>query len=297
MKEKDIKIKTLSNNDRDSVRSLLGRFKSSSLFLLSNMAQAGLQDGEERFQGYWLAITPADDPSSILAVAAHFWNHNILIQSPDHALIPPLLDALLHGSNRPLAGLIGPWEQCVVAVDHLGIELDRCPYASKEPLYELLIDDLIPPTQTVTTRCAQGEDADIIAAWLQRSEALLYDEPHPLPYHRKHAQRLITSQHVWIAHHPTTHLPCAMTNVNAHLPEDRIFQIGGVFTPEEARRQGYARQVVARQLLDMRARGYTHAILFTGADNLPAQRAYLALGFRHILDYGLILGIPHDARV
>jgi predicted GNAT family acetyltransferase len=45
-------------------------------------------------------------------------------------------------------------------------------------------------------------------------------------------------------------------------------------------------------LLDARAEGVTTSILFTGINNTPAQRAYVALGFRHIGDYRLMLLPP-----
>lgn len=289
MKEKQHKIKNLDNKDITATRAFLERFKSSSLFLLSNMAHAGIQDGHHRCQGYWLG---AFLDETLVAVATHFWNDNILIQSPDLSLIPTLLDELLARSNRPLCGLLGPWPQLEVAVEHLDVDLSRCSYASKEPLFELPLDELILPMNTASTRCATPRDAHTIASWLQRAEALLQPFPHPLSYHLANAHRLIEERHVWLATDPAHDHPCSMTNVNAALPDARIFQIGGVFTPEEERARGFARQAVACQLLDMQRRGYTHAILFTGQDNIPARRAYQALGFRHILDYGLILGIP-----
>jgi predicted GNAT family acetyltransferase len=41
--------------------------------------------------------------------------------------------------------------------------------------------------------------------------------------------------------------------------------------------------------LDARDEGVRVAILFTPQSNLPAQRAYEALGFRHAGHYGLVL--------
>jgi predicted GNAT family acetyltransferase len=66
-------------------------------------------------------------------------------------------------------------------------------------------------------------------------------------------------------------------------------QIGGVYTPSQYRRRGYARAVVAASLLDARDEGVETAILFTGHDNTPAQRAYTALGFQHIGEYRLLM--------
>jgi predicted GNAT family acetyltransferase len=47
--------------------------------------------------------------------------------------------------------------------------------------------------------------------------------------------------------------------------------------------------VVAGSLLDARAAGARQAVLFTGKDNEHAQRAYRALGFRVVGDYGVVL--------
>jgi predicted GNAT family acetyltransferase len=68
-----------------------------------------------------------------------------------------------------------------------------------------------------------------------------------------------------------------------------VVQIGGVYTPPELRSRGYGRAVVAASLLDARAEGAERSILFTGVDNIPAQRSYESLGYRHIGDYRLLL--------
>lgn len=79
---------------------------------------------------------------------------------------------------------------------------------------------------------------------------------------------------------------------------DRVFNVqrnaaghgavGGVWTPPALRGRGYARAVVAASLLIAREQGVTRAIVFTGEDNIPAQRAYVTLGFRRVGDYGII---------
>lgn len=74
---------------------------------------------------------------------------------------------------------------------------------------------------------------------------------------------------------------------NAALPE--IVQIGGVWTPPELRGRGYGRAVVAASLLAARDDGVQRAVLFTGERNVAAQRAYAALGFRRIDDWGIVL--------
>ncbi len=74
---------------------------------------------------------------------------------------------------------------------------------------------------------------------------------------------------------------------NARLPD--CVQIGGVYTPPARRGHGYARAAVAGALLEARDAGATRSILFTGEHNAAARAAYLALGYRVIGDFGLVL--------
>ena len=79
----------------------------------------------------------------------------------------------------------------------------------------------------------------------------------------------------------------ATSAFNARLPE--LVQIGGVWTPAADRGRGLGRAVVAGQLLHARAEGVRRSVLFTGESNTPARRAYEALGYRQVGDYGLTL--------
>jgi len=56
-------------------------------------------------------------------------------------------------------------------------------------------------------------------------------------------------------------------------------QVVNVFTPPHERGRGYARALTALTLLDARERGVEEGVLYTGRDNLIAQRTYRALGF------------------
>lgn len=67
-----------------------------------------------------------------------------------------------------------------------------------------------------------------------------------------------------------------------------IVQVGGVYTPPELRRNGYARAAVGASLLHERERGAKRSTLFTGSDNTGALRAYTTLGYRPIGDFELL---------
>jgi predicted GNAT family acetyltransferase len=79
--------------------------------------------------------------------------------------------------------------------------------------------------------------------------------------------------------------PLAYSGFNAALPD--VVQIGGVYTPPFARARGLARAAVAGSLLKARDGGASRAVLFTDVANVAAQRAYAALGFTAIGDWGI----------
>jgi predicted GNAT family acetyltransferase len=73
---------------------------------------------------------------------------------------------------------------------------------------------------------------------------------------------------------------------NARLPD--AVQLGGVYTPPALRGHGYGRAVTAGALLLTREEGVSRAVLFTHEQG-PARRAYEAIGFQVIGDFGLVL--------
>ncbi|MGH7675585.1 MAG: GNAT family N-acetyltransferase, partial [Gemmatimonadales bacterium] len=79
--------------------------------------------------------------------------------------------------------------------------------------------------------------------------------------------------------------PVAHSVFNASLPA--IVQIGGVWTPPPLRNRGYGRAVVAGSLVAAGDAGVTRAVLFTA--DAAATRAYEAIGFRRVGEYGLVI--------
>lgn len=76
-----------------------------------------------------------------------------------------------------------------------------------------------------------------------------------------------------------------MAGINARLPD--IVQIGGVYTPPEARGRGHARRALAGLLRWCREAGVRRSVLF--AYSTQAARAYEALGYKRVGDYRVTL--------
>jgi predicted GNAT family acetyltransferase len=102
---------------------------------------------------------------------------------------------------------------------------------------------------------------------------------------RANVQDNLERGHTWILEEDER--PVSTSSFNTATAE--IVQIGGVWTPPELRSRGYGRAAVAVSLLAVREEGVHTAILFTGEENIPAQKAYEGLGFRQIGDYRITL--------
>ena len=257
------------------------------MFLIGNMRVSGLTYDGNPYTGHYVAAFTDDD---IVGVAAHYWNGILILQAPAHP--ETLCHATLQASARPLKGLIGPHEQVNVARAALQLEGITCQMDSKEKLYSLALDELIVPealrSGKVTGRYIETRDIDTLTRWrvAYAVQALGAEVTGELwEKERATIERVIDAGNSWILE--AQGVPVATSGFNSSLEE--AVQIGGVWTPPELRSQGYARCVVAQSLLDARAGGAKKAILFTDEDNIPAQKAYTALGFRHIDDYHILI--------
>lgn len=289
-------IRQLVPGDDETLESFLLPRLEMSMFLISNMRESGLEYNGKRYTGDYVA---AFEDAHIVAVMAHFWNGIVITQAPAH--LDVLWRETLSVSRRPLKGIIGPYEQVqalkrTLPLESVAFQLDR-----REILYSLALDDLVVPevlqTGLVTGRPAELRDVDVLARWRvgYEIEALGEEDTERLWAHeRAMAERAVEDGNTWVLEADGQLV--ATSAFNSRIAE--AVQIGGVWTPPEFRRRGYARCVVAQSLLDARDEGAQMVILFTDEDNVAAQKAYTSLGFRHVGDYYLfMLRDPLDVAV
>jgi predicted GNAT family acetyltransferase len=278
-------VRTLTPSDGAALETFLAPRLPSSIFLVSNMRLAGLVDHGQRYQGTYMAVF---DGLEILAVAAHYWNGMLILQAPE--FLDLVVVAAAQQSVRKLKGLIGLEDQvqnakkCLDLV-HADYQIDEA-----DGLYSLSLDALVVPEQLRTGqlhgRRLKAEDLDLVTSWrVAYSVELLgsvenqdlWDES------RESMKEKLRTGESWVLEEDGEVV--ANTSFNAAVRE--AVQIGGVYTPPELRGWGYGRAVVASSLLDARNEGVEKAVLFTGDANVPARKAYAALGFRRIGNYRL----------
>lgn len=289
-----MQIYILQPGDETRLEAFLKPRVDASLFLLSNSRRSGLVDHGRPFEGtYYAAITGGDIASGDIAgVIAHYWQGNVVLQAPE--CLGELIEHLSSVATRPIQGLLGLAAQVTRAREILGWTDAELQLDEKEGLYALPLDELIMP-EDPRTGCVHGRrlerrDLDLAATWrLAYSLETLGAEETPELAERCRAdmESSLERGDTWVLLTEEGGDPVASTSFNATI--DEAVQVGGVWTPPEFRSRGYGRAVVAASLLGVRGEGVRRAILFTGDNNLPAIKAYAALGFRRIGDYRIIL--------
>jgi GNAT superfamily N-acetyltransferase len=279
-------VRRLDGVDRPVLDAFLLAHADTSLFLRSNLAAAGMVDEGRPFQATYAG---AFEDGTLVGVVAHCWNGNLVLQAPRR--LGEVTEAALALSGRTLFGIAGPWPQ-VCAFRRLPAFADRVPaFESEDRLYATALVDLVRPSALdapdVAYRRSRDADLDLLVEWriAYAAETLHATLGHPLHDEaRADMERHHALGTAFVLEHAGR--PVSVSTFNAQLPD--VVQIGGVFTPPALRGRGYGRAVVAGSLLDAAASGVARAVLFTGRDNLPAQRAYEAIGFHRIGDYGLV---------
>ena len=284
---KETEIRVLQPGDESKLETFLLPRIESSMFLISNMRLVGLADHGAPYEGTYAAVFKQGE---IVAVVAHYWNQNLIIQAPIY--VSELLKSVVRASDRRVKGVIGPGDQISRAKEALGIDDTRIQMDETEKLYKLKLAELVIPANLksgqVEGRRIRVEDVELSTKWRVEFsvEALgAEDTPNFREECRASVQRSVEEKRGWILEKDGEPVACSLFNTAI----DEAVQVGGVWTPPEFRRQGYGRAVVAASLLDARAEGVETAILFTGKGNSAAQKAYEALGFEHIDSYRLLL--------
>lgn len=288
----DLTFRLLKTGDEQALIRFLNQRLESSMFLYSNMQQAGLEDKSQRFQGTYAAVF---DGETILGVVAHYWNNNLILQSDIH--LDTLIDLSVSSSDRPIGGLMGISEQVVKARDFLKLKHGALIRDEVQWLYSLDLGQLQVPELlklgSVSGRRAETKDIDLLAIWRAAylAETLgLKTTTEMRQDARRNMQNYVKSGRTWILEVGGKLVAASSFNAVVNLDErGSLVQVGGVWTPPKHRRRGYGRAVVAASLLDAKAEKAIQAILFTAEDNFPAQKAYVALGFQRIGTYRLTI--------
>jgi len=275
----------LKSEDRPALEKHLANTADTALLMMSNLALAGLDDEGLPHQGTYVG---AFDGAELVGCLGHFWNGNVLVQSEFG--ISHMLGHVVALSRRKVAGVLGPLAQVEESLAILRPRLGLPRIAELEMLFAVDREHLNLPAQLTSgnTTCRRATEGDrrLLQQW--RRDALKHDgllrEGDTETAERADAEidELLQAGRVWLAERAGK--PVSMATIIG-LAGGRAM-IGGVWTPEQERNQGFARTVVAGALEALGKEGITRGVLFTGRANEAAQAAYKAIGFERIGRYG-----------
>ena len=291
----EISIRILIEGDEPLVEAFLIPHLESSMLLFGNLQARGLSYQGRRYEGIYAG---AFDGIEMIGVVAHYWNDNLILQAPSH--LEDLVKRVTTISGRPIGGLLGPNQQVQEVKQILGWSPDTLRHDEIEKLYRLRLSDLRVPellaSGRVKGRLARDADVEMLAKWRVAYLAETLDMPETpdlLQNSRLALEGQLAEARTWVIECDNQLVATSSFNSSAQNASGvGTVQVGGVWTPPKLRRRGFGRAAVATSLVDARDNSVNQAILFTGEDNIPAQRAYSALGFEHIGAYGLTF--PHQ---
>ena len=278
-------IRILDNADQSRLEAFLLQHRDSSMFLRSNAHRVGLDYRDEPFHAVYVGLL---HENQIVGVVAHAWNGMVLLQCPGE--IDELVRKCALWSSRKVAGFSGPVDQVRRARIALQLQDSPANMDEEELLYALDLAELAIPAALqdgeILCRPPLPGERETLYRWgiAYNIEALGgTDSEETRTRSNATVDRLIADGNVWVAVRNGELV--SLSAFNAALPD--IVQLGGIYTPPEFRGCGYAKSSVAGSLIAARQRGVSRAILFTS--NPSAAKSYVAVGFRHIGDYGLVL--------
>jgi ribosomal protein S18 acetylase RimI-like enzyme len=228
--------------------------------------------GHRNATRYW--IDRAEAPRAVLGLSE--WGM-AMVHDPENVATRAMAATL---AGRPLRGICGPAGPTRAVMAAAGLDRAATVLGEDEPHFLLDLSDLTVPGGPGTLGPIDPATARTWRGAYERE--LHFGTADPDDVARSVDAWIAADSHrmLW-----TCGRPAALTGFNARLPE--IVQIGGVYTPPEARRRGLARRAVALHLAEARAAGVACATLFAASD--AAVACYLTLGFRRIGDFALVL--------
>jgi RimJ/RimL family protein N-acetyltransferase len=162
----------------------------------------------------------------------------------------------------------------------------RVQWSRREPLY-LLSRSGLRSQRSLSVRRAEEKDLDEIAlnSAQQHIEDLKEDRAafDPAGFRRRHMQDL-RAGHWWIARERGR----IVFQVHVGPENEEVVQLGGVFTPPELRRRGYASRALGSLAAQLLLRKPA-VCLFCDEANLGARSVYETLGFRVVGHYRSVL--------
>ncbi len=281
-------------SDLAQVSAFLKRYEETSQFLINNLRDRGPVVTDDPYSGNFKVIKQHDQIVAVFYLARC---GNVFAQTAQadngQAGSAQLTDLILEACKSepfPIKGFIGAWPVLAPIFEKFCAENPQFKpsYVSKEILYRLGLaaNDSRLQQHPQVRLLVESDFADwhpLRSAYLE--ELHLTSDSDADRLRARFASS--TGNKTWWGFFDDGKL-ISIAGLNSK--SDEIGQVGGVFTPKEKRKHGYAKATMLHLLKDCRDfHGHAKSILFTGENDLPAQKLYESIGYERIGHFALIL--------
>jgi GNAT superfamily N-acetyltransferase len=267
----------LGPNEQPMIEAFLTEHLDTSMFPRSNLQEYWMNGGHTRAMAFWrdTNVGPITD----------------LLGITDEGMVMPHLRSILDKdimatlNGRTVIGIIGEQTSCRRAQRALGLTDSDLHLDKDETLFAMNLSNLSSVNTDLSIRSFIEFLRDVLVGWmhdyLTETLGTLGDDAFPMAVQR-YNDFAGKCSHVVLVDADT---PVAMTGFNAQVGQ--TVQIGGVYTPPELRRRGYARTAIELHLAQAKKSGAKRALLF--ADDPAAIKAYRSVGFSDIGKFTLCI--------
>lgn len=273
-------------DDISEAIAFLKPYEESSQFLINNLREFGPRVTEDQYSGNFKVVKAN---GKIVAVFMLARGGNLYAQADSPGCAAAIIESCLT-ENFPIKGFLGSWNILFPLYEYfVSIRPDFAPgYYSKEILYRLTLEnDSSQMKHHPNVRLLEAADFEI---WLPLRTAYLEELGLASQLGSnvmKERFELATATKKWWGYFEDQNL-VSITGLNSGGEE--IGQVGGVFTVKERRQQGLSKAAMLHMLKDCHdLHKNSKSILFTGENDLAAQKLYESIGYERIGHFALIL--------
>lgn len=286
MVKKAFSVEKVSSDTQEEMMAFLKRHENYSLFLMGNFENYGPTLAEAPYSGNFKLLRLSDE---IVCVFCLTKKGNLLIQSVIHEPIFDLVLASCIQESIPITGVVGDWNFCHLFWNFLKQKalIQSETFTSKEILYNLDLSAISYPLNH-NVRVLIADDYN---QWKPLRLAYLQEEGFPNDLNDEQLLEIFVdkcSEKIIWGYFLMDRL-VSIADLNAKASD--LGQLGGVYTDPNFRKKGYSQAVIHKLLSDVKSiHNIRKLIIFTGENNLPAQKLYESIGVKQVGYFALLFG-------
>lgn len=246
--------------------------------MIGRAAQAFLngRGAQYEYANWWIVQSDTDE---VIGLMMHTSPLNLVLSDMPENAIPSCVDAVLR-DDPDFSGVNAPQHLARIFIEILQAkETQNIRFSLAISLHSYVIGKLIEPNYSHgNARIADEQDFEIVRKWRQ---AFITETEIDTVDNDEVTRKAIESKRIYIWESDGTPVSMASFTPFVETPASKITSIGGVYTPPDQRKKGFASSIVSF-LSDFLMNQGLRVMLYTDAKNPTSNKIYTDLGFEYV---------------